>query len=63
MAKNGESGTDRWMNFALLRQANLRFIVIIPRLELKERLIGVEMLLGTSVECRGLIISLGTAVL
>jgi len=55
-AKNGESGTDRRMNFTLLRQANLRFIFTMQRLELKERIIGVEMLLGPSLECRGLII-------
>ena len=45
-----KSGTDRRMNFALLRQATLRLVVIIPRLELKKRIIGVELLLGTSVE-------------
>jgi hypothetical protein len=54
---NGASETDRRMNFPLLRQANLRLIVIIPRLEPKERIIGVELLLGTHVECRGVIIS------
>jgi hypothetical protein len=53
-AKNWASGTDRRMNFALIRQANLR-LSIIPRLELKERLSGVGLLVGMSVECRGLI--------
>jgi len=35
----------------------MRLIVIIPRLELKERINGVELLLGTSVDCRGRIIA------
>ena len=54
-AKNGASGTDRRMNFALIRQANLRLSIIIPRLELKERISGFELLVGMSVECHGLI--------